>query len=486
MPYLDALPRSGALWRPLLQKELRDLWQGNAVWAALAITMPLTGYSYIQAASLYAEASRSAFKVPELARGLSPLDGIVAPTLGALYLAATFLLPFIAIRTIGAEKQQGTLKLLVQLPYSTAVLIAAKLFAVAVAWVILLLPALVALGFWQAAGGHLSGAEVVNVILGHALYACVVAGFALAAAAITRSPANAAIVVLALTLGCWVLDFAAAGEDGLLKSLSGLSLTSVLRTFERGIFSLSALLGSSLIGLAGAAIGGAWLHPGRTLLGKMGLSTAIVAVSAALLAGITQLHMFHDFTEDRRNSFGTADEAALRALRGDLTVTVYLAPTDPRLYDLERSVLGKLRRAMRHMHVVYAHGEANHGLAANGDDRYGQVVYYYREPRGGRRTARVNLPGFSRSTSEEEILPLIFSLAHTQRPPPQAPVLYPGYPLVAASQGAALAFYWLMPAAVLVLWALSRGALLVLRSCWVQLFPQRKENTDETDHRPNV
>lgn len=486
MPCPKALPRTGAPWRPLLKKELRDLWQGNAVWAALAVTLPLTGYSYIQAVGLYAEASRSAFKVPELARGLSPLDGIVVPTLGALYLAATFLLPFIAIRTIGAEKQQGTLKLLVQLPYSTGALVAAKVFAVVVAWAILLLPALVALGFWRAAGGHLSGAEVLNVVLGHALYACVVAGFALAAAAITRSPANAAIVVLALTLGGWVLDFAAVGEDGLLKSLSGLSLTSVLRTFERGIFSLTALLGSLLVGLTGAAIAGAWLHPGRDLLRKAGLSTAIIAAAAAMLAGFTQLHMFHDFTEDRRNSFSVADEAALRALKGDLTVTVYLAPTDPRLYDLERSVLGKLRRTMRHMDVDYAHGESNHALAASGNDRYGQVVYYYRERDDGRRRAHGYIKGFSRSTNEEEILPLIFSLAHTQRPPPQAPVLYSGYPLVAATQGAALAFYWLMPAAVLVLWAISRGALQVLRSFWMQVLPQRKETIDETDHRTNV
>jgi hypothetical protein len=97
---------------------------------------------------LYAEASRAALDAPELARGLSPLDGILTPTLGALYLATTFLFPFVVIRTISAEKQQGAHKLLVQLPYSTCALLAAKLTAVGVAWAVMLLPCLVALGFW--------------------------------------------------------------------------------------------------------------------------------------------------------------------------------------------------------------------------------------------------------------------------------------------------------------------------------------------------
>ena len=47
-----------------------------------------------------------------------PPDGILVPTFGALYLANTFLFPFLAIRTISNEKQTGSLKLLLQLPCS--------------------------------------------------------------------------------------------------------------------------------------------------------------------------------------------------------------------------------------------------------------------------------------------------------------------------------------------------------------------------------
>ena len=47
-----------------------------------------------------------------------------------------------------------------------------------------------------------------------------------------------------------------------------------------------------------------------------------------------------DVSEDRRNSFSRADEAALAHIRQPLTLTAHLAPADPRVEDLEREVLG--------------------------------------------------------------------------------------------------------------------------------------------------
>jgi hypothetical protein len=82
---------------------------------------------------------------------------------------------------------------------------------------------------WRWAGGHVGGIELVNLMLGHFLYGAVIAGIALLAAAFAESNATAAILALAITLGFLVLDFAAVGEAGLLKTLSGLSLTTLLR-----------------------------------------------------------------------------------------------------------------------------------------------------------------------------------------------------------------------------------------------------------------
>ncbi|HEY4747228.1 MAG TPA: hypothetical protein VIH38_06675, partial [Steroidobacteraceae bacterium] len=122
--------RSHAPLRPLLAKEIREVLGGRALWIMLLLLCPLVGYSFFQAVSLYGEASVAALQSPVLARSLSPLDGVLVPSFGAFYVAVTLLFPFVAIRVLGHEKESGALRLLVQLPYRSATLIAAKLAAV--------------------------------------------------------------------------------------------------------------------------------------------------------------------------------------------------------------------------------------------------------------------------------------------------------------------------------------------------------------------
>src|SRR5262245_6729092 len=151
---------------PLLGKELRDVFSGRALWTMLLILCPLVGYSFLQAVSLYGEASAAARDSPLLASGLSPLDGVLVPTFGGLYLAVTLLFPFVAIRTLGREKESGTLRLLIQLPYRVPTLIAAKLATICFAWLVAAIPALSALVLWKLVGGHLYPAETLNLLLG--------------------------------------------------------------------------------------------------------------------------------------------------------------------------------------------------------------------------------------------------------------------------------------------------------------------------------
>src|SRR5262245_65834850 len=94
--------------RPLLVHELRQILGGRALWTMLLLVCPLIGYSFFQAVSLYSEAGESARQSPVLAASLSPLDGILVPTFGALYVAVTLLFPFAAIRVLGAEKETGS------------------------------------------------------------------------------------------------------------------------------------------------------------------------------------------------------------------------------------------------------------------------------------------------------------------------------------------------------------------------------------------
>src|SRR5262249_34536709 len=133
----------------LVRKEWRDLLAGRAFWALLLLLSPLVGYSFAQALALYGEARRSRAGLPEAGRRLSTLDGILVPTVGALYLAATFLFPFVAIRTLGSEKHTGSLKLLLQLPCSLATVVAAKVAVLGIAWLLMALPCLSAVALWS-------------------------------------------------------------------------------------------------------------------------------------------------------------------------------------------------------------------------------------------------------------------------------------------------------------------------------------------------
>ena len=228
---------------PLFAKELAEIVSGRALWTMLLLICPLVGYSFVQATSLYSEASEAARQSPVLAASLSPLDGILVPTFGSFYVAVTLLFPFVAIRVLGQEKESGALRLLVQLPYRSSTLILVKLGAVLAAWVMVSIPALSALAIWTMLGGHLAASETLNLLFGHLLYGLLVGAVALFAATISESSATAAILALAATIGSWVLDFTLAGHSGLSAWVAQLSLTQTLRPFEQGLLSAGLVLG---------------------------------------------------------------------------------------------------------------------------------------------------------------------------------------------------------------------------------------------------
>jgi ABC-2 type transport system permease protein len=413
---------------------------GRALWTTLLLLCPLVGYSFFQAVSLYGEASAAALQSPVLASGLSPLDGILVPTLGSFYVAVTLLFPFVAIRALGHEKETGALALLVQLPYRAATLIMVKLAAVLGAWVCASVVTLSALVIWTLMGGHLSAPETLNLLLGHLLYGLLVGAVALWATAISESAATAAIVTLAFTIGSWVLDFTVAGQPGMLAWLSLLSLTQTLHVFEQGLLSAGLLLGIAAAIAGFAALAAVWLPPGATIRAKLARSAACLVATGLVLGIASQLGLAVDVTEDRRNSFPLADERTLARLSAPLIITVHLAAEDPRYVDVRRNVLSKIARIVPNVTLRLADGRQNFASSAQ-DEAYGEIEYAY----AGRRDV-------SRSTSPREILPLLYDLAQLPRPAPIAAAEYPGYPLVADGRATLAWFFLALPLLIGLAW----------------------------------
>jgi len=407
---------------------------------------PLVGYSFIQAVALYTEASRPALSIPELARQLSPFDGILVPTMGGFYLAITLLFPFIGIRLVATEKASGGLKLLVQLPYRLNDLVAAKFAALIAAWLVALIPVLSALVGWVFLGGHLDIRETATLLLGHLLYALLIGAISFLAAALTEGGATAAILALAVTLGSWVLDFAALDRGGVSSLLAALSLTSLLRPFEQGLLSIPTILAMLIATVGFLALSVTWLPPGTPLKRKLSGSGLIVVVAAISIGAAAQAKTVLDITPDGRNSFPSADEHLLGQLRERLSVTVHMATSDPRLVDLDRKVLARLKRAMPRVTVRIADSSQTTLGTSDGAD-YGEIAMTYH----GRSAT-------TRSTGAGEILPMLYELAGVSSPAPGTTGPdEPGYPLVADASNSAIWFYGIEPFAFAAAWWFAAG-----------------------------
>ena len=402
----------------------------------------LTGQSFIASVSAYAEASGIGGGPAALAQGLSPLDGVLTPTLGAYDLAITLLFPFVAIRLVASEKSSDALKLMLQLPQSIGRQVAAKVIALLSIWTVSLFPFFVALALWRSYGGHLHASEVLNLLTGYSLRFLLTASIAMAAASLMSGAANAAIVVLGFTIGTWALDFVAAGRGGLVQTLASFTPSAALRSFERGLLRLDVVLVMLIISLLGFLITATWLHIGQSLRARIVRTAVMGVIAVAVVIGAAQVRTSVDVSENRRNSFGLADTTTLAGINKPLSITVILAAEDPRMNDFESNVLLKLRRSMRALHVDYPLAGRS-GLFET-DRHYGEILY-----RLGSKTI------ISRSTTEEIVLDTIYDLAGVHAPVREVSS-YPGYPLAKEARGAGLVFYVLWPSLVIGLWLVIR------------------------------
>ncbi|HJV47891.1 MAG TPA: ABC transporter permease subunit [Geothrix sp.] len=427
---------------PLLRLEIRQLLTGRA-WLGLAVILSLlVGSTFAKAVGIFTEGSRAALGSPDLAQGLNPFDGILSPTFGSAYLAATLLLPFVAIRQIGADRESGALKLLLGLGCSPLELVVRKALVLMSAWVLLLLAPLSAAFIWKASGGHVVGGEIAGLCFGHLLYGSVVIALSLLVGSLGRSSATASLLALAATLGSWVMDFEGAADTGWRSPLTALSLTQALRPLERGLMSLGHLLAWSAFILVSLGLAAIWLHPGRPLVRKVLISLGGATGLLLIFLLAPRLRPSWDLTEDRRHSFPPGVASALRRIPGRMDIEVRLNAEDPRWMDLDRSILRRLQRIMPRVRVSRTGDPASFGRTVqNADDHYGEVVYHYE----GRED-------ISRSTSAEEILPLIWALTGIHPAAETADIAYSGHPLALKEPPGMVWFHLILPLLFLSLW----------------------------------
>lgn len=429
----------------LFLKELRELAATRSFWVMLLVLCPLVGFSFIEAVFLYAHAGESIMGDDILMARLSPLDGIVVPTFSALYLSEVFLFPFVAIRLLGVERQFGSIKLLNQICPWIGVSLAVKLVVVMLAYLASFLPALTALAVWRHLGGYLHIQEVSILLLGHFLFALLIASIAFFAVAITDSPQTAAIVTLAFTISSWVLEFAGQNQSTL-NAISWLSMTAHLRLFEAGLFSLQTFLGFLIASASFVALAAIWLRAADDLAGKFKHSSILAVFVGILAVATSQAFYYKDFSENRENSFHPRNEAELRKLNKPLVMTIHLSPDDSIAVDFEKEFLSKLKRVVRDVKIVYELPK-DPGPSGQEDPNYGLITYDYG---GGRLTSHD--VGARRALEVLHILTGAVLEGEVDSP-------YPGHPIKADASNYRILFYVIMPVGIILLWIGSQKIL---------------------------
>ncbi|HEY0874115.1 MAG TPA: hypothetical protein VGD94_11635 [Vicinamibacterales bacterium] len=437
-------------FRCLLRKEWAELWTSRAWWLLLVFMGPLVGFSFISAVRTYGELSGVNGTAAGVGEAFSPLIGIWAPTFSACELAAAFLLPFVVIRLVGGGHQTGALQLELQQPFPAYGRILAKTAVLIAAWLIASAPPLIAVILWRIYGGSVYVPEVATVGAGHLLNAALAIAVAAAFGTVAEHPSTAAIATLMVTVGGWILNFAAAVNGGIWERLAAYTPTAMVGEFQRGLVRLEVVLAALVLACAGLGFAAIWTRLGSPIRKRAVASVMLLSIAGLLLALCPLARWSWDTSEARLNSFSISDERRLATIDQPLHMEVHLAPEDPRRSDLERNAVSKLRRVMRQFDVTYVSSTTT-GLFEQTRSGYGEIHY-----RLGDRTS------VSRGATAEGVLDEIYALAELEPDDDEdgEEQVFRGHPLAATPRGAAAIFYVGWPAAIagMVLMARGRGS----------------------------
>ncbi len=392
----------------LLLKEIKEIFFSKTTALFLIILSFMIGYSFYSAVSLYSNASVSAINNPLYATGFEPNIGVFVPSFGGLFLLFSLFLPFIIIPLISLEKEQNTMSILVQIPFSFNKILLSKFIASFLFLIFVFLLETPSLIIWKIYGGHIPWTEFLLLNLGYLFYGIFIISISIFSASIFKSTASASISSILIVIISWIIDF---GKDmnisPLILTISNWTTTSRLNFFEQGIFSFSSIVYFIVLFLF-------FIFLSRCFLDiKFRKKYILFSIITAFL-GIITIFYFNfniDLTESNRNSFPkNITNALLKTPK--ITIDIYMRREDSRFKDYKDSFLDKLSLIKRNVEVNFMKGKEL-------KDKYGLFVYKIN-----------NKFQKTYSNSEEEIFPIIFKLSNIKLQKIKESDKYQGYPLI--------------------------------------------------------
>lgn len=401
-----------------MRRELAIVLRARVTWLVASLAALLVGHGFVLALDVYASTSRSVLGNVLEAPGMDPLLGIVRPTLGGVSFSLALLGPILASRSLAVEKERNTYGALCLASGTFQRVVIEKWLASALACALLFVPAIVLFVGFDAVGGHLDWPEVVVALGGEVLHLLVIASAAVAAAAWTRTLAQAVTLALLLSLSAWAID-AAEGFAALswLGAASSWSIEQRLLPFGRGVVSVGSLvwLITAAATLIGLALAGGSFAPRRL---KWSWAAGVVVLGVTALLASDRIRQGFDWSEQRRSSLPPLIVDGLRSLPQPITVELLLDRDDSRRKQLELGALAKLTLARPDTSVIWPLDDDSQPLAGRRDADYGLIAV---QVGSARRVIR--------TTGPRELATLVFEAAGRPLPSWEQPP-YAGFPFV--------------------------------------------------------
>jgi len=394
----------------LLRKEIKTLFSSKSSIIFLILNSMIIGYGFATAVALYTTQSAATVGDPLYAGGFEPVPGIFLPAFGGIFVIFSFFLPLVIIPLLSSEKQNGTLTLLAQLPFSYKTVVIAKTIAGFTLILSTLLLTLPSIAIWHIIGGHTPIYELALLLCGYFMYGCLIVSISLFSAAIFNNIAAASIAALSLVNISLIIDFGKEmNSSTIIQFFSSYTITHQLKFFENGIVLFSAVMYFFIMSFLFLILTYIFLKiPFRPQWKLISLSISTSLLCIYLSSGLS---LNSDVSESRRNSFPSDIVKALKKVP-PIKIDVYLTGADSRFKDYRKTILEKLLLIKNDIKVKMIKGKK---LA----DNYGIFVY------------RINgLSEKTYSNRKEEIFPMLIKMAKIKYTPHPDTYNYPGYPLL--------------------------------------------------------
>jgi hypothetical protein len=137
---------------------------------------------------------------------------------------------------------------------------------------------------WKSYGGSIYPPELGVVTMGHVLNAGLTIAVASLAACATEHPSTAAIVTLGVTVGTWILNFAAAIHGGLWERAAGFTPTAIVAEMQHGLVRLDVVLVALTLIVALVWLAGIWIRLGVPVRQRTRESLVVGGAALALAA----------------------------------------------------------------------------------------------------------------------------------------------------------------------------------------------------------